>query len=50
MVIEPYWYQDTWVFDDASVGLEKEAFAQGIPEVIDYLVKDIPNLREPRHA
>ena len=24
MVIEPYWYQDTWVFDDVSKGLEKE--------------------------
>ena len=24
MVIEPYWYQDTWVFNDASRGLEKE--------------------------
>jgi hypothetical protein len=50
MVIEPYWCQDTWVFDDASVGLEKEPFMQGIPEMIDYLVKDIPNLWEPRHA
>ncbi len=45
MVIEPYWYQDTWVFDDASVGLDKEPFVQGIPEMIDYLVKDIPNAR-----
>ena len=44
-VIQPYWYQDTWVFDDASVGLEKEPFVQGIPEMIDYLVKDIPNAR-----
>ena len=44
-VIEPYWWQDTWVFDDASVGLDKEPFVQGIPEMIDYLVKDIPNAR-----
>ena len=43
MVIEPYWYQDTWVFDDASMGLEKEPFVQGIPEMIDHLVKDISN-------
>ena len=50
VVIEPYWYQDTWVFDDESVGLDKEPFVQGIPEMIDYLVKDIPNLGEPRHA
>ncbi|MFC2063163.1 DUF6717 family protein [Chloroflexota bacterium] len=43
MVIEPYWYLDTWVFDDESVGLDKEPFVQGIPEMIDDLVKDIPN-------
>jgi len=45
VVIEPYWYQDTWVFDDASVGLDKEPFVQGIPEMIDRLVQDIPNAR-----
>lgn len=45
MVIEPYWYKDTWVFDDASNGLNKEPFVQGIPEMIDTLVKDIPNAR-----
>ncbi len=45
MVIEPYWYQDTWVFDDASKGLDKEPFVQGIPEMMDVLVKDIPNAR-----
>lgn len=44
-VIEPYWYQDTWVFDDASKELDKEPFVQGIPEMIDVLVKDIPNAR-----
>jgi hypothetical protein len=26
MVIAPYRYQDTWVFDDASAGLVKEPF------------------------
>ena len=45
MVIQPYWYLDTWVFDDASRGLDKEPFVQGIPDMIDYLVKDIPNAR-----
>lgn len=45
MVIEPYWYQDTWVFDDASKGLDKEPFVQGIPDMIDVLIKDIPNAR-----
>jgi hypothetical protein len=33
------------VFDDKSVGLEKEPFVQGIPEMIDHLVEDIPNAR-----
>ena len=45
MVIQPYWYQGTWVFDDASVELDKEPFVQGVPEMIDELVKDIPNAR-----
>lgn len=45
MVIEPYWWQDTWVFDDESVGLDKEPFVQGVPEMINTLVKDIPNAR-----
>jgi len=44
-VIEPYWYQGTWVFDDESAGLDKEPFVQGVPEMIDALVKDIPNAR-----
>ena len=44
-VIEPYWYQGTWVFDDESVGLDKEPFVKGVPEMIDDLVKDIPNAR-----
>ena len=38
-VIEPYWYQGTWVFDDESAGLDKEPFVQGVPEMIDELVK-----------
>ena len=55
MVIEPYWYQDTWVFDDASKGLEKEPLEgdlgelEGLgwlSELVDYLVKDIPNARK----
>ena len=45
MVIQPYWYQGTWVFDDELVGLDKEPFVQGIPEMIDELVKGIPNAR-----
>lgn len=43
MVIAPYRYQGTWVFDDSSAGLVKEPFIAGVPEMIDILVKDIPN-------
>jgi len=45
MVISPYWYQETWVFDDEAVGLNKEPFVAGVPEMIDNLVKAIPNAR-----
>lgn len=44
-IIEPYWFHDTWVFDDPSVGLDKEPFVSGIPEMIDELVRDIPGAR-----
>lgn len=43
MVIAPYMYEGTWVFDDATVGLKREPFVSGIPEMIDIMVKDIPN-------
>ena len=43
LVIHPYKYEGTWVFDDARVGLDKEPFVAGIPEIIDAAVKDIPN-------
>ena len=46
MVIRPYWYQGTWVFDDDRVGLVREPFVAGIPEMINLLVNDIPNSRE----
>jgi hypothetical protein len=45
LVIEPYWHDNTWVFDDASLGLEQEPFVHGVPEMIDVLVRDIPNAR-----
>ncbi len=43
MVIAPYRHHGTWVFDDASTGLVKEPFVAGVPEMIDGLVKDIPD-------
>jgi hypothetical protein len=45
MVITPYWHNGTWVFDDPTVGLVREPFVSGVPEVIDLLVKDVPNAR-----
>ena len=45
MVISPYWHAGTWVFDDPSVGLVKEPFVSGIPEMIDLLTADIPDAR-----
>jgi hypothetical protein len=41
-VISPYRWQDTWVFDDDSVGLLREPFVFGIPEMIDRMVAGIP--------
>ena len=46
MVIKPYWNALTWVFDEPSLGLDREPFVAGIPEMIDELVADIPNARE----
>jgi len=45
LVIAPYDYAGTWVFDDPKVGLEREPFVAGVPEMIDELVKDIPNAK-----
>lgn len=41
-IISPYKHMGMWVFDDARVGLNKEPFVAGIPEIIDFMVKDIP--------
>jgi len=43
MVIFPYQYESTWVFDDSAVELMREPFVFGVPEMIDELVNDIPN-------
>ena len=37
MVIAPYRYEGMWVFDDERVGLTREPFVAGIPEMIDAL-------------
>jgi len=43
IVIKPYRYEGSWVFDDEQVGLSREPFVSGIPEIIDHFVRDIPN-------
>ena len=43
LVIAPYKYQGTWVFDDPEVGLSREPFIAGIDTMIDKAVADIPN-------
>ena len=44
--VYPYKYRGTWVFDDERVGLYREPFVLGVPEMIDFLVKDIPNAQK----
>src|SRR4051812_48395546 len=46
MVIAPYWYNGTWVFDDPAVGLRREPFVAGVPEMIDVLVKDVHDSKD----
>ena len=42
MVIVPYQYGGTWVFDDSAAGLKREPFVAGVPEMINQLVRGIP--------
>ena len=46
MVIAPYRHAGTWVFDDPAAGLTREPFVAGVPEMIDVLVKDIPEAEQ----
>lgn len=40
LVIRPYRGESgTWVFDDEKLGIEREPFVEGIPEMIDHLLK-----------
>ncbi len=41
MLIHPYKYDGTWVFDDARVGLEREPFVSGADTLIDRMVEDL---------
>lgn len=44
-MISPYWLHGTWVFDDQAVGLVQEPFVMGIPQIIDDMVKEIPDAK-----
>jgi hypothetical protein len=46
MVLQPYWHAGTWVFDEPSKGLDKEPFVCGIPEMINDMVRHIPNAKQ----
>ncbi len=46
MTIYPYFTGADWVFDDDLMGLQREPFVFGIPEMIEIFVKDIPNARQ----
>ncbi|MEK8015371.1 MAG: DUF6717 family protein [Candidatus Parabeggiatoa sp.] len=46
MVIFPYRYQDIWMFDDEKVGLVQEPFVEGMPEIIDLFVQNMPNAEQ----
>jgi hypothetical protein len=43
LVIAPYKYQGTWVFDDSAVGLFREPFIAGIDTMIDKATANTPN-------
>lgn len=42
-VLLPYRHQGLWVFDDPAVGLEREPFVCGIDDMIDRLVREVPD-------
>jgi hypothetical protein len=42
-VIQPYRWNGMWVFDDPRVGLVREPFVAGMPEIIDRAVQEIPD-------
>ena len=43
LVIHPYKYEGTWVFDDARVGLVQEPFVSGADTIIDRMAEHIPD-------
>ena len=49
MVICPYLYNNTWVFDDSTKGLDKEAFVEGVPEILEMLL-EIQQIKTPENG
>jgi hypothetical protein len=49
MEIHPYEYHGMLVFDDPTVGLEKEPFVQGIPEMLYKLCQN-ENVQNPENG
>jgi hypothetical protein len=45
-VIQPYRWSGMWVFDDPAVGLVKEPFVAGVPEMIEHALRDVPGRRD----
>jgi hypothetical protein len=43
MVLHPYKHEGQWVFDDPTVGLDKEPFVAGTDDIIDQATQIIPN-------
>ena len=41
MVLNPYWYNGTWVFDDKNHNLTKEAFVAGADKIISKMVESL---------
>lgn len=44
-VIQPYWHNGTWVFDDDRHGLSREPFVAGADTIISRMVEQLPNAR-----
>jgi hypothetical protein len=49
MSIKIYRHCDTWAFTDLSRGLQDEPFVCGIPEIIDYFIKNFSDPAKETH-
>jgi hypothetical protein len=49
MSIKIYRHCDTWAFTDLSRGLQDEPFVCGIPEIIDYFIKNFSDSAKETH-